>query len=93
MDDDTNLFELTEKSNNTYMALSYWNRHDNGGTHRYGSSRIPNHAITQVSTPMETQRDVYRQNAMHEEPTESTPTHLGLKKQVQHQQHLALEEE
>ena len=25
LDDDTHLFELTEKSNNTYMALSYWN--------------------------------------------------------------------
>ena len=25
LDDDTHLFELTEKSNNTYMAMSYWN--------------------------------------------------------------------
>ena len=31
LDDDTNLFELTEKSNNTYMALSYWNQTSNNG--------------------------------------------------------------
>ena len=29
LDDDTNLFELTEKSNNTYMGLSYWNQTSN----------------------------------------------------------------
>ena len=60
MDDDTNLFELTEKSNNTYMALSYWNRQEAGGTHRNNSnpkSQMPHHAATQGATPVDTHRD------------------------------------
>ena len=41
LDDDTHLFELTEKSNNTYMALSYWNQKEpnaGGGPSHYRAS-------------------------------------------------------
>lgn len=57
-DDDTHLFELTEKSNNTYMALSYWNNTQNTGVAtghgvHHTSKTTPHHTMTQGATTPE----------------------------------------
>ena len=53
LDDDTHLFELTEKSNNTCMALSYWNHQHSGVQQRAATTP---HTDTQGPTPEMTYR-------------------------------------